>query len=185
MTRVVCMATAVWIAALTGAISAQTPSSAPAPSAAQKVRVGVFDSRMVALAYYNSDEQRTFMQDLMVRLKAAKAANDAAKIADLEFRGPAVQNLMHYQVFSNASIPNVMEKLAPELPKIAADARVSIIVSKWDVAFHDPNVEYVDVTDTLVARFNPSEKVQKWIDSGKTQQPMPLLEAVMTLRPER
>ncbi len=185
MTRVVCMATAVWIAALTGAVSAQTPSSAAAPSAAQKVRVGVFDSRMVALAYYNSDEQRTFMQDLMVQLKAAKAANDTAKIADLEFRGPALQNLMHYQVFSNASIPNVMDKLAPELPKIAAESRVSIIVSKWDVAFHDPSVEYVDVTDALVARFKPNERVQKWIAEGKGKDPIPLLEAVMTLRPDR
>ncbi len=63
--------------------------------------------------------------------------------------------------------------------------RVSVIVSKWDVAFHDPNVEYVDVTDALVARFNPNEKVQKWIESGKARDPIPLLEAVMTLRPER
>jgi hypothetical protein len=185
MTRVVCTATAVWIAALTGAISAQTPSSVPPPSAAPTVRIGVFDSRMVALAYYNSDEHRRFMQDLMAQLKAAKAANDTAKIADLEFRGPALQSLMHYQVFSNASIPNVMDRLAPDLPKVAAEARVPVIVSKWDVAFHDPNVEYVDVTDALVARFNPSEQVQKWIADGKTKAPIPLLQAVMTLRPER
>lgn len=185
MSRVVCMATAVWIAALTGAVAAQTAPAAPAPAGAQRVRVGVFDSRLVALAYYNSPEYRAFMQDLMTQLKAAKAANDTAKIADLEFRGPALQNLMHYQVFSNASIPNVMEKLAPDLPRIAADARVSIIVSKWDVAFHDPNVEYVDLTDALVSGFKPDEKVRKWIDSGRTQKPIPLLEAVMTLRPER
>jgi hypothetical protein len=179
------MATAVWIAALTGAVAAQTPSGAAAPAAGQKIRMGVFDSRMVALAYYNSDGHRRFMQDLMAQLKAAKAGNDAAKIAELEFRGPALQSLMHYQVFSNASIPNVMEKLTPELPKIAADARVSLIVSKWDVAFHDPNVEYVDVTDALVGRFTPNERVQKWIAEGGAKDPIPLLEAVMTLRPER
>jgi hypothetical protein len=179
------MATAVWIAALTGAVAAQTPSGAAAPAPEQQIRVGVFDSRMVALAYYNSDEHRRFMQDLMSQLEAAKAANDTAKIADLEFRGPALQNLMHYQVFSNASIPNVMEKLAPEMSKIAADARVSLIVSKWDLVFHDPSVEYVDVTDALVARFNPNERVRKWVAEGKAKEPMPLLEAVMTLRPER
>jgi hypothetical protein len=179
------MATAVWIAALAGAVAAQTPAGAAAAPAGQKIRVGVFDSRMVALAYYNSGEHRRFTQDLMAQLKAAKAANDTAKIAELEFRGPALQNLMHYQVFSNASIPNVMEKLAPELPKIAADAHVSLIVSKWDVVFHDPNVEYVDVTDALVARFNPNERVRKWVAEGKTKDPIPLLEAVMTLRPER
>jgi hypothetical protein len=37
----------------------------------------------------------------------------------------------------------------------------------------------------LVARFNPNEKVRKWIADGKTKDPIPLLEAVMTLRPER
>ena len=185
MSRFLCMATAVWIAALTGAVGAQTASSVPAPAPAQKVRIGVFDSRMVALAYYNSDEHRKFTQDLMAQLKAAKAANDTARISDLEFRGPALQNLMHYQVFSNASIPNVMDKLAPELPRVAAEARVPVIVSKWDVAFHDPDVEYVDVTDALVRAFKPNEKVQKWVDEGRTKAPIPLLEAVMTLRPAR
>jgi hypothetical protein len=179
------MATAVWIAALTGAVAAQTSSSVPSPAAGQKVRVGVFDSRMVALAYYSSDEHRRFMQDLMAQLKAAKAANDTSRIAELEFRGPALQSLMHYQVFSNASIPNVMEKLAPELPTIAADVRVSLIVSKWEIVFRDPGIEYVDVTDALVGRFNPNERVRKWVAEGRTKDPVPLLEAVMTLRPER
>jgi hypothetical protein len=181
MSRVVGIAAALCIAALNGVVAAQTPPSA----AAQRVRVGVYDSRMVALAYYNSDEHRRLTRDLMAQLKAAKAANDTAKIADLEFRGPALQNLMHYQVFSTASIPNVMEKLAPELPGIAAEARVSVIVSKWDVAFHGSGVEYVDVTDALAARFNPNERVRQWIAEGRTKQPLPLLEAVMTLRPER
>ena len=58
-------------------------------------------------------------------------------------------------------------------------------VSELSAAFGSRALSPVDVTDALVARFNPTEKVQKWIESGKTQQPMPLIEAVMTLRPER
>ena len=175
-----------WIAALTGGtLAAQSTPTRPAAPAEQKVRIGVFDSRMVALAYYNGDEHRKLMQDLMAQLKAAKASSDTAKVAELEFRGPALQNLMHYQVFSNASIPNVMEKLAPELPRIASEARVSVIVSKWDVAYRQESVEYVDVTDALVARFTPNDRVKQWIADGKSKAPIPLLEAVMTLRPER
>jgi hypothetical protein len=173
----------VWIAALTGAVSAQSTTSGSATS--QKVRIGVYDSRSVALAYYNSPEHQTFMQQLMADFKAAEAAGNTAKAAELKFRGPALQNLLHYQVFSHASIPNVVQKLARELPRIAADARVSVIVSKWDVAFQGTDVEYVDVTDALVARFNPNDKVRKWIADGRTKDPIPLLEAVMTLRPER
>jgi hypothetical protein len=185
MSQVITMATAVWLAALTGAVAAQSlPAGAPA-GGAQKVRIGVYDSRMVALAFYNSADHRKFLQDLMTELKTAQSANDAAKVAALEHRGPALQNLMHYQVFSNASVPNVMEKLAPELPRVAEQAQVSLIVSKWDVAWRLDGVEYVDVTDALVALFHPDKKVLDWVASGKAKPPIPLVEAVMTLRPER
>jgi hypothetical protein len=43
----------------------------------------------------------------------------------------------------------------------------------------------VDVTDALVARFTPNDRVKQWIADGKSKAPIPLLEAVMTLRPER
>ena len=144
-----------------------------------------FDSRIVALAYYNSEAQRAAMQQMTADLKAAKAAGDEAKIKHLQFQGPALQNLMHYQVFSTASIPNVMEKLAPTLPQIAQRTGVSLIVSKWEVSFQREDVERVDVTDELVRQFNPNEKVQKWIAEGAAKPPVPLLELVKTMRPDR
>jgi hypothetical protein len=70
------------------------------------------------------------MQQIMADLRDARAANNQARVKELEFQGPAVQSLMHYQVFSTASIPNIVEKLAGVLPKVAADADVSIVVSK-------------------------------------------------------
>lgn len=185
MPRVFPFVAAVSLVALTHVAAAQSTSSSPQPIPTQKVRVGVFDSRLVALAYYNSDEHRRFMQQLMSQMQAAKTANDTSKIAELEFQGPALQNLMHYQVFSNASIPNVVANLREELPRIAEEAQVSLIVSKWDVAYRRSDVDYVDVTDALVRRFNPSEKVQRWLADSKTKEPIPLLEAVTTLRPNR
>ena len=49
------------VATLAGFVSldAQRAPAIPAPA---KTRIGVFDSRMVALAYYNSEPQRTAMQ---------------------------------------------------------------------------------------------------------------------------
>ncbi len=171
------------VGALTAAVSAQTAKPGPAP--ASRMRVGVFDSRMVALAYYNSAEHRTFVRQLMSDLDAAKKADNKTRIAELEFQGPALQNLMHYQVFSNASIPNITAKLQDDLARIAREQRVGVIVSKWDLAYRDPDVEYVDVTDALVERFHPDEKIRKWMAEGKGKEPIPLFEAVMTLRPER
>ena len=77
------------------------------------------------------------------------------------------------------------EKVAAELPKIAAEAGVSALVSKWEIAFKSTDVEYVDVTDRLVRLFNPTAKVEAMIAQAGTQAPIPLMEAVKTLRPDR
>jgi hypothetical protein len=43
----------------------------------------------------------------------------------------------------------------------------------------------VDVTDALVKAFNPEAKTQQWIEMGKNQKPVPLLEAVKTIRADQ
>jgi hypothetical protein len=148
-------------------------------------RIGVFDSRCVAVAYYNSPDFQKDTRQMAADLSAAKTAGNAARVTELEFQGPALQNLAHYQVFSNASIPNIVEKLGAVLPGVAADARVPVIVSKWDVAFKDAAVEYVDVTDAIVQAFKPDARVLQMVAAVKPQSPMPLLQAVKTLRPDR
>jgi len=150
-----------------------------------RTRIGVFDSRCVALAYYRTAAFQNGTKQLMADLAAAKTAGDAKKVSDLEFAAPALQNLMHYQVFSTASIPNVIDNVAPALSKVAADAHVALLVSKWDVAFKDASVDYVDVTDAIVQAINPDPRVQQMAAAAKSQPPMPLLEAVKTLRPDR
>lgn len=186
MRYALCFITAFTVAtSAIGYPAAQTSASTETRPAAARTRIGVYDSRAVALAYYNAPEFQKETQLLRSDLDAAKASNNQARVRDLEFRGPAMQNLLHYQVFSNASIPNVLEKLTATLPTVAAEAGVAMIVSKWDVAFRTEDIEYVDVTDRLVQPFNPSARIQRMIADLKTQKPMPLMEAVRTLRPER
>jgi hypothetical protein len=60
-----------------------------------------------------------------------------------------------------------------KLPAIAAQAGVSLIVSKWEVQFQDPAVETVDVTLPIVKMFNTSDRVLTWIAQMKTQDPIP------------
>jgi hypothetical protein len=164
---------------------AATPIARAQGNPPAKIRVGVFDSRIVALAYYNADEHQRAMRQMMTDLRDARAADNQERVRELEFQGPALQNLQHYQVFSTASVPNVVEQLGEVLPKVASDAGVSVIVSKWEVAYARSDVEYVDVTDALVRPFNPNARVQQWIAQGRVQKPMPLLEAVKTLRADR
>jgi hypothetical protein len=138
------------------------------------MRVGTYDSRAVALAYYNSAAQRQAAQDMQAGYQRAKAASDERKIKEFEAAGPARQELMHQQVFSSCTISNVIREIENSIPAVARDARVVLMVSKWDLTYHDPSVEYVDVTMQLVRLFNPEEKVMKWIEEMKARPPIPI-----------
>ncbi len=138
------------------------------------LRIGTYDSRAVALAYYNSGAQRQVSQNLQAEYQKAKAAGDETKIKELESAGPARQELMHQQVFSSCTISNVIREIENQIPAIARQANVLMMVSKWDITYHDPTIEYVDVTMEFVRLFNPEEKVLKWIEQMKSQPPVPI-----------
>jgi hypothetical protein len=141
---------------------------------AASVRVGTCDSRALALAYYNSPSGQQKMQELKSDFARAKTAGDPQQIKELEAAGIAMQELMHEQVFSTGSIRNIILTIQDRLPDIARQAGVALLVSKWDVSYRDPSVEYVDVTLPLVRLFSPSEKTLKWIEELKNQEPVPI-----------
>ncbi len=151
-------------------------SAAPAPAA---VRIGTFDSRAVALAYYRSPDGQAEATALRAEYQKAKAAGDKEKIAELEVRGPAMQMLMHQQAFSNGSIGNIVPLFAPKLAGIAKAAGVVAIVSKWEVTHAAANVELVDVTPQVVALFAPDAATKQILEGMKGQNPIGLLEALM------
>ncbi len=148
------------------------------PSESTPVRIGTFDSRAIATAYYNSVEFRAGLQEKVHRLErdleAARAAGDSAQVEKMEAYMPAFQQIMHHQGFGVGSVRGIMQTLEDQLPKIARDAGVSMIVSKWEVAHAIPAVELVDLTPQLVALFEPSDQVLQWIASLKGQDPVPV-----------
>jgi hypothetical protein len=161
----VCLIAAVFAAA-SGNAAAQTSRSA--------VRIGVFDSRAVALAYYNSPEQQQLMRAMVGELEKARASGDARRVKELELQGPILQARMHWQVFSSLSIPNILDKVADRIPGIANEAGVLAVASKWEISYKDSSVEYVDITSLLVALFHPDARVQKWIEQMSGKDPIPL-----------
>lgn len=162
----------VWFFAL--ALLLIGPGVAHSQTAKEAMRIGIYDSRAVALAYYNSAPQRRYLQELQAEYQKAKATNDENRVKELEESGPARQEMMHLQVFGGVTIPNVIAAVRDKLPVIAKDARVVLLVSKWEVTYRDPAIEYVDVTMPLVKLFDPEDKVLKWIEEMKTQEPIPV-----------
>lgn len=148
------------------------------PAFAQTLRIGTFDSRAVALAWYNSAQGRKELGSLHAAFSDAKKRNDAARIKELEALGPARQQLMHQQVFSNGSILNLAPALRPRIEAAAKAAGVSIVVSRWEIAWSDPHIEQVDLTDAIVDAIAPDAKARRWIADMKGKDPLPLAEAL-------
>ena len=140
---------------LIGTLAAQatpaTPERAP-------LVVGTFDSRGVAIAYIRSEAFGQEMRDLRAALAQAEADGDEERVAELNAYGPALQERCHRQGFGTLPVDNILTQIEDELPGIAAQAGVDVIVSKWCVTYQQPGVTFVDVTDELAAQFEPTEE---------------------------
>jgi hypothetical protein len=133
-------------------------------SSVTAIRVGVYDSRAVAMSYYRSEQFNTPLSALFAKLGKAKEDGDKKTVEELESLGPALQELIHKQSFGDWPVSNIMKIISDELPEIAKQADVGVIISKWDITFQQPAAELVDVTHLLVNLFNPSEETLKIVD---------------------
>ena len=168
MTRRLLIATLALAILCLGIGSFTAPATAAAPT-----RIGVFDSRAIAIAYWRSEPGMRELRGLRDEYEKAKAANDGARVKELEQEGPWQQVRMHQQAFSTATVAAILEKVSDRLPAVAKQAGVSAIVSKWEVPYKDGTVETVDVTLPLVRLFNQDEQMLKMIERIESQPPVP------------
>lgn len=115
---------------------------------AQTIRAGVFDKQSVVVAFYRSPQWAEVTKAKVAELDAAKRVNDVARVQALQAWGAAHQELSHRQLAGEAPIANIMAALANGLPEIARRSGVNLIAP--DLAFADPAVQTVDVTDLLL-----------------------------------
>ncbi len=161
--------------ALTMALSGQdTTPTHKSPT----VVVGTFDSRAVLFAYVGSDEFKDYLSaqkaDVGRVLERAKAAGDEELVAKLDALGPALQKRIHEQGFGTAPVDDIIARIKDKLPGIAKKARVDVIVSKWTLTYRNPAAKFVDVTDLLVAEFDPSEETLQGIREIVAKEPVRL-----------
>jgi hypothetical protein len=120
------------------------------------VRVGVFDTQAVVVAYYRSTLNNDFVKGLIAERDRARTAGDAARVAELEKQGGDHQELAHRQLAGQARIDNILEHLKADMPAIGKEAGVDVIV--YEPLYLGPEVVKVDITGQVVARFRPDEK---------------------------
>jgi hypothetical protein len=129
----------------------------------QKIRIGVYDSRAIAIAYAPSKYNP--VSEKMKEYRQAKADDNQKKMKELEEWGQKHQRQLHRQGFSFVPVGDLLENVKDQMSAVAKKAKVVAIVRKCD--FVGENVEVVDVTDQLVELFGPSEKTWKTVRSIK------------------
>jgi hypothetical protein len=145
---------------------------------AEPERIGVYDSRAVAVAYAGSDIFIAIVQEGRAKFEAAKTAGDEELAAALNEEGRALQQLMHKQGFSTAPIDDILEHIKDNIPGIMEKHAVGALVSKWDEATlaKFAGAERVDVTMDLVDAFNPNERQRGYAVDIQEKEPIPLEE---------
>lgn len=145
-------------------------------SKASILRVGTFDSRALAMAYYRSAAFQVELKEMHAQLEKAKAEGDEQLARELAAEGPALQELIHKQGFGTWQVDNILEKIKAKMPEIAAKADVDVVVSKWNIFYQLPEVKFIDVTDLMVKPFDPSKETLTVIKEIQKQDPIPLEE---------
>ncbi len=160
---------------IAGAAAAILASSSPAqePGETSTLRVGTFDSRAVAIAFYRSPPFQERVAGLLTESRAARESGDAWRVMQIEKYKPAMSHRMHQQGFSTGSVREIMQELDTELQRVAEDAGVSVIISRWEVAFSNPAVELIDVTPQVVALIDSSEEALAMIRDIQESEPVP------------
>lgn len=148
-----------------------------AASAAE--RVGIYDSRIVAYACFNTPENLAATRALVAEGKAAQERGETDRVRTLERQIKADQKRLHLQVFSTAPVPEALAQLAAQVEVVLRETGVTRLVSKWDDdALRDvPAAERVDVTAALVRELPLNEKQRATMRELATKKPLPLWQA--------
>ena len=143
------------------------------------VRIGVYDSRVVAYAHFVTNAVQNKLKSRMAEAKAAEQSGDKEKFDKMKKDFRLGQRQVHRQVFSTAPIDDILQEIKDQLPEIKKQAGISVLISKWNKKElkQYPSAEKIDMTNLLVQVFKPTEKHLKMIESIKKAKPVSLEQA--------
>jgi hypothetical protein len=139
-------------------------------------RVGVYDSRAIAIAWAGTEPFITELEDLRSRHQEAIKAGDTGLVEELSAEGMARQEQMHYQGFSTAPVDNILARFSEQIAVAMETAGVEAIISKWDEESmaRYPEAEMVDITMDLVLAMKPNERQLGFVKQMGDKPPIPM-----------
>jgi len=146
-----------------GALQAARGANDGAKNAAPTERIGVYDSRAVAVAYVDSMAFKKWLAEMKGKRDRANMSGNQKQVKKIENEIIARQQLMHKQGFGTEPVDDILSQINDKLPAIKKKAGVDAIVSKWDKNALEQHAAagQVDVTTMLIDALNPGEKQRK------------------------
>ena len=171
-----------WIAiwGMVGAIggcwgcSGTDAGEAGAGSGAKGIRIGVYDSRSIAVAFAGSAKHEALIAEAAKALEDAKAQGDPDMIAYRDRRVWELRYQLHRQGFGTAPVGDILA-LYPEAVEALMDRhRLVALVSKWDEAGlgRYRGAEQVDITEELLEAPGPSERQRRYALEIRQHKPL-------------
>lgn len=136
------------------------------------LRVGVYDSRCICIAYAHSHFADECYKKMKAEADAAEAAGDGQKVAEIKEAANKQQAKQHLQGFGTAPVHEYLDLVKKQLPQVAKEAGVDVIVSKWEFDYMAPGAETIDVTMELARLFGSKDIAYKWIEQMKDKKPL-------------
>jgi hypothetical protein len=136
-----------------------------------KLRIGTYDSRIIAIAYFGSKHFTRFAEQTE-RMKTAKEKYDTAEIANINKEMSLRQRMMHEQGFGKGTVCYLMDEIKDKISEFAKNEKLNIIVSKWELNYYGTNVEIIDVTEKVANLFEPSKSLKDIIPEMEKNSPV-------------
>lgn len=147
----------------------QTESSGQKDKSA-KIRVGIYENRAIACAYAPSVFNPVAKK--MEEYKKAKAEGNEKRCVELKAWGKKHQQNLHWQGFCAVPVDDLLVYVKDGLAKLAEKENLDLIVWRYD--YKSKNVEIIDVTDQIVALYNPTAKTLRTVKEIQKHAPVSL-----------
>ena len=142
-----------------------------------KIRIGTYDSRIIAVAYYNSKHFAGFPEQ-SEKMKIAKK-NDTTEMANINKELGLRQRMMHEQGFGKGTVCYFMDEIKDKLSEFAKNEKLNFIVSKWELNYYSTDAEIVDVTEKVANLFEPKKSMKEMISDMQSNAPVPIKDAFL------
>jgi hypothetical protein len=140
-----------------------------------KFKVGTYDSRAVATAYFQSPYNIKVMKifnDLHSQMQKAQEEHDSIKISKLNFEAPTRQAMLHEKGFGTGSVRYELLEIKDKIDSLAKAEKLDLILSKWELNYSSSNCEVVDISEKIGLLFNPNERFRNIIKEILKSEPI-------------